>query len=125
MHTPDRRDVDALLPLPPASFHVLVALAGEERHGYAILREVAARTGGAVQLGAGTLYRCIHRLLEQGLVEETSERPDPSLDDERRRYYRLTPLGAAVARAEATRLAGLVELARAKGLAPAPAPGEA
>ena len=71
-----------------------------------------------MQLGAGTLYRSIHRMLEQGLVVESSERPDPRLDDERRRYYRITPLGAAVARAEAARLAGLIELARAKGLTP-------
>jgi DNA-binding PadR family transcriptional regulator len=115
---PSAAEVAALLPLPPATFHVLVALAGDELHGYAILQDVASRTGGAVQLGAGTLYRSIHRMLEQGLVVESSERPDPAIDDERRRYYRLTPLGAAVARAEASRLAVLVDLARAKGLAP-------
>jgi DNA-binding PadR family transcriptional regulator len=112
-------EVAAQLPLPLAHFHVLVTLAGEELHGYAILQDVASRTGGAVQLETGTLYRSIHRLLEKGLVEESSERPDPSLDDERRRYYRITPLGAAVVRAEAARLASLVDLARAKGLAPA------
>ena len=110
------KTVEAHLPLPLVTFHVLVALAGEEMHGYAIMQDVAARTGGAVQLGAGTLYRSIHRMLEQGLVVESSERPDPQLDDERRRYYRITPLGSAVARAEAARLAGLIELARAKGL---------
>lgn len=115
---PPAAEVAALLPLPPATFHILVALAGEELHGYAILLDVAARTGGAVQLGAGTLYRSIHRMLEQGLVVESSERPDPELDDERRRYYRITALGRAAARAEAARLADLVALARAKGLAP-------
>jgi DNA-binding PadR family transcriptional regulator len=115
---PSAAEVAALLPLPPANFHILVALADHELHGYAILQDVASRTGGAVQLGAGTLYRAIHRLLEGGLVVEISERPDPELDDERRRYYRITPLGAAVVRAEAARLAALVDLARAKGLAP-------
>jgi DNA-binding PadR family transcriptional regulator len=110
--------IEALLPLPPVTFHILVALVGEELHGYAIIQDVAARTGGEVRLGAGTLYRSIHRMLEQGLVEESRERPDAELDDARRRYYRVTPLGAAVARAEARRLAALVELARAKGLAP-------
>jgi DNA-binding PadR family transcriptional regulator len=114
--SPSSPEVTSLLPLLPATFHILVALAGDEMHGYAILQDVAGRTGGAVQLGAGTLYRSIHRMLEQGLVVESSERPDPALDDERRRYYRITPLGAAVARAEAARLAGLVDLARAKGL---------
>jgi DNA-binding PadR family transcriptional regulator len=115
---PSPADVEALLPLPLVTFHVLVALAGEELHGYAILQDVAARTGGEVRLGAGTLYRSIHRMLEQGLVVESGSRPDPALDDERRRYYRITPLGAAVARAEAARLSELVALARAKGLAP-------
>ena len=115
---PSAAEVAALLPLPPANFHILVALADDELHGYAILQDVASRTGGAVQLGAGTLYRAIHRMLERGLVVESSERPDPALDDERRRYYRITPLGAAVVRAEAARLAALVGLARAKGLAP-------
>jgi DNA-binding PadR family transcriptional regulator len=115
---PSAADVAALLPLPLANFHILVALADGELHGYAILQDVASRTGGAVQLGAGTLYRAIHRMLEAGLVVESSERPDPALDDERRRYYRITPLGAAVVRAEAARLAALVGLARDKGLAP-------
>jgi DNA-binding PadR family transcriptional regulator len=115
---PPSAAVDALLPLPPVAFHVLVALAGEELHGYAILLDIASRTGGAVQIGAGSLYRAIHRMLEQGLVVESSERPDPADDDERRRYYRITPLGAAVVRAETARLAGLVALARDRGLAP-------
>jgi len=115
---PSPAEVAALLPLPLAHFHVLVALAREELHGYAILQDVAGRTGGAVQLETGTLYRSIHRMLEKGLVVESSERPDPALDDERRRYYRITPLGTAVVRAEAARLAALVDLARARGLAP-------
>jgi DNA-binding PadR family transcriptional regulator len=116
--SPTAARIAALLPLPPVTFHILVALATEELHGYAILQDIAARTGGAVQLGAGTLYRSIHRMLEQGLVVESSDRPAPALDDERRRYYRITPLGTAVARAEAERLGQLVALARAKGLAP-------
>ena len=113
--------VEAHLPLPLVTFHVLVALAGEEMHGYAIMQDVAARTDGAVQLGAGTLYRSIHRMLEQGLVVESSERPDPRLDDERRRYYRITPFGTSVARAEMRRLTDLVRLAQATGLRPRPA----
>ena len=106
------------LPLPSATFHILMAVAHEDRHGYAIMQDVAARTGGELKLSAGTLYRSIQRMLEQGLLLETSDRPDPELDDERRRYYRITPLGEAVARAEARRLTQLVKLARARGLAP-------
>ena len=108
----------ALLPLAPATFHILVSLADEDRHGYAIIQDVAARTNGAVQLSAATLYRSVHRMLEEGLVVEVRERPAPELDDERRRYYRLTPLGTAAARAEARRLAELVAMARARGLTP-------
>jgi DNA-binding PadR family transcriptional regulator len=111
-------DADALPPLQPASFHILIALADDDRHGYAIIQEVAARTGGRVKLSAGTLYRSIQRLLEQGLIVEVRERPLPELDDERRRYYRITPFGVAVARAEARRLAQLLDMARASGLAP-------
>jgi len=110
-------DVQSLLPLPPASFHILLALADAELHGYAIIQEVAARTGGEVRLGAGTLYRTIQRLLEQGLILETQDRPAPELDDERRRYYRITPFGTAVARAETARLERLLKLARRSGLA--------
>ena len=106
------------LPLPPAVFHILLSLAEGDRHGYAILQDVAARTGGRTRLGPGTLYRSIQRMLEQGFVEEPSARPAPERDDERRRYYRITRLGTAVARAEARRLAGLVDLARASGLVP-------
>ncbi|MBZ5578144.1 MAG: PadR family transcriptional regulator [Acidobacteriia bacterium] len=116
----DARDPQpaSFLPLPSATFHILMAVAHEDRHGYAIMQDVAARTGGELKLSAGTLYRSIQRMLEQGLLLETSDRPDPELDDERRRYYRITPLGEAVARAEARRLTQLVKLARARGLAP-------
>jgi DNA-binding PadR family transcriptional regulator len=116
---PSADAVDARLPLQPAAFHILLALSGEDRHGYAIIQEVAARTGGEVRLSAGTLYRSIQRMLEQGLVSESPRRPAPALDDPRRRYYRITPLGTAAARAEARRLASLVALARAHGLMPA------
>ena len=106
-------------PLPPAVFHILVALANADRHGYAIIQEVAARTGGDVTLSAATLYRSIQRMLEQGLVVESKVRPAPEQDDERRRYYRITPRGRALARAEARRLEELVRLARAHGITPA------
>jgi DNA-binding PadR family transcriptional regulator len=109
---------DDLLPLPAATFHILIALADGDRHGYGIIQDVAAHTGGALKLGAGTLYRSIQRMLEQGLIVETDERPAPDQDDERRRYYRNTAFGAAVARAEARRLSELVRLARASGFAP-------
>ena len=109
---------EALLPLPPSTFHILLALADEDRHGYAIIQDVAARTGGALKLSAGTLYRSIQRMLEQGLIVEILERPAPEFDDERRRYYRIAPFGTAVARAEARRLTQLVSMARARGLAP-------
>jgi DNA-binding PadR family transcriptional regulator len=109
---------ESLLPLPPATFHILVALADEERHGYAIMQDVSARTNGDLKLGAGTLYRSIQRMLEQGLLVETSARPAPELDDERRRYYRITPFGRLVAKAEARRLAQMLKLARASGFAP-------
>jgi DNA-binding PadR family transcriptional regulator len=112
-----RDDIDALLPLPPATFHILVALAGEDRHGYAIILDVAARTGGAVQLSPGTLYRSIQRMQEQGLIEESRERPAREADDERRRYYRLTPFGGDVARAETRRLTQMLKLARQSGFA--------
>lgn len=104
--------------LQPAAFHILLALADGDRHGYAIIQEVSARTGGAVRLSAGTLYRSIQRLLEQGLVEEVRQRPAPELDDERRRYYRITGAGRAAARAETERLAALLKLARGRGFVP-------
>ena len=113
-----RREADALLPLPSATFHILLALADDDRHGYAIIQEVAARTEGELRLSAGTLYRSVQRMLEQGLIVETRERPAPELDDERRRYYRITPFGNAVARAEARRLTQLVKLARVSGFLP-------
>jgi DNA-binding PadR family transcriptional regulator len=112
---PDPQD---LLPLPAATFHILLALADGDRHGYGIIQEVEARTGGELRLSPGTLYRSIQRLLEQGLLVEAAERPAPELDDERRRYYRLTTFGAATARAEAQRLARLVKMARDVGFAP-------
>jgi DNA-binding PadR family transcriptional regulator len=115
---PDGLPVPAtLLPLPPATFHILLSLAEEDRHGYAIIQNVAARTNGELKLSAGTLYRSIQRMLEQGLIVEPRERPAPEEDDERRRYYRITPYGSAVARAEARRLTQLVRLARESGFA--------
>ncbi|MFN7941458.1 MAG: helix-turn-helix transcriptional regulator [Thermoanaerobaculia bacterium] len=111
--------VAAHLPLPLATFQILLALAEEDRHGYAILQDIALRTGGEPKLGAATLYRSIARLLEDGLIVELRERPAVERDDERRRYYRITPFGREVARAETRRLAELVRLARASGLAPA------
>lgn len=117
---PPAAAVDEQLPLPPATFHILLALADGERHGYAVMQEVAARTDGAVRLGPGTLYGALKRLLEAGLVGEGGERADPAMGDEaadqRRRYYRLTPFGRAVARAEARRLDALVKAARQKRL---------
>jgi len=117
----DRELPESLLPLPPATFHILLALADVERHGYAILQDVEQRTGGELKLGAGTLYRSIARMVEQGLIAEVTRRRSLG-DDERRRYYRLTPFGTAVARAEMRRLAQLVRLARARGLTPGPEP---
>ena len=109
---------DSLLPLPTAVFHILIALADRDRHGYSIMQDVAARTDGKVQLSAGTLYSSIRRMLEQGLIEELAESPDPSSTDERRRYYRLTRFGRRAAAAEVERLSALVKQARATGLVP-------
>lgn len=114
-------DVSELLPLPPATFHILVALTDDDKHGYAIIQDVMARTNGEMRLSAGTLYRSIQRMLEQGLIVEARSRPVPALDDERRRYYAITALGTAAARAEMRRLTQLVRLARASGLTPEPA----
>ena len=111
-------DVDDFLPLPPATFHILMAVADESRHGYAIIQDISARTSGELRMSAGTLYRSIQRMQEQGLIVESKRRPDPEEDDERRRYYQITALGTAVARAEAKRLADLVKLARARGIVP-------
>jgi DNA-binding PadR family transcriptional regulator len=114
----NEQEIDPLLPLPPATFHILLALSDEDRHGYGIIQDVAARTRGELKLSAGTLYRSIQRMQEQGLIVETRQRPAPELDDERRRYYRITAFGNAVAKAEARRLTQLVRMARAKGFAP-------
>jgi DNA-binding PadR family transcriptional regulator len=105
-----------LLPLTPAVFHILLALADGERHGYAVMQEVAANTRGQMQMGPGTLYGTIKRMLAANLIEESDERPAPDLDDERRRYYRLTGLGRKVLAAEVERLANLVSLAQSKKL---------
>ena len=107
---------DSLLPLPTAVFHILIALADRDRHGYSIMQDVAARTDGRVQLSAGTLYSSIRRMLEQGLIEELRDSPDPSSTDERRRYYRLTRFGKRVAAADVDRLNALLRQARATGL---------
>src|SRR5262245_13171725 len=106
---------DDLLPLPLAVSHTLLAVADEDRHGYAIIQEVHARTSGDVRLSPATLYRSVQRMLEQDLIIEVHERPAPELDDERRRYYRITPFGKKVATAEVRRLSELVRLARASG----------
>ena len=105
-----------VLPLTQPVFHILLALAGEERHGYGIVQDVAEQTNGALQLGPGTLYGCLKRMLAASLIEESDERPDPALDDQRRRYYRMTELGQRAARAEAQRLASAVAAARARRL---------
>ena len=110
------RPPETYLPLPAATFHILLALADEELHGYAIMKDVAARSEGTVRLGPGTLYGSLKRLLAEGLVAEGGERADPERGDERRRYYRLTPLGLAVVRAEARRLDAMVRAARRKKL---------
>jgi DNA-binding PadR family transcriptional regulator len=105
-------------PLPAAVFQILVALADQDRHGYAIMQDVAARTGGRMKLSPGTLYGSIKRMLDEGLIDELDERPNPDHDDERRRYYRLTPFGRDVAQAEADRLTTVLRQARAAGLTP-------
>lgn len=109
---------DSFLPLHRDTFHILVSLADRERHGYAVMQDVLERTDGKLRLSPSSLYASIRRLLEQGLIEELAERPDPSHDDERRRYYGLTRLGRDVARAEARRLERLLGDARATGLLP-------
>jgi len=111
-----KEEPEAWLPLTPAMFHILLALADKDRHGYEIMREVEERSAGEVRVGPGTLYGSIKRMLNDELIEELDERPDPELDDERRRYYRLTDLGRRVAIAEAKRLEKLVKSARSKKL---------
>lgn len=110
------RPVAHFLPLTPPMLHTLLALADGEKHGYAIIKEIARRTDDEVRLGAGTLYALIKRALADGLIVESEDRPDPSLDDERRRYYRLTPLGRNVAEADIARMETIVGIARAKRL---------
>lgn len=112
--TEAKRDLDQFLPLTPAAFHILLALAGDEKHGYAIMQEVEEISEGQVNIGPGTLYGTIKRLSKDDLIVESEERPDPEMDDQRRRYYQLTPLGRKVLRAEAQRLARLVTQARTR-----------
>lgn len=118
-------DIAAQLPLTAGVFHILLALADQDRHGYAIILDIADRTGGAMRLGTGTLYTAIARLLEQRLIEESDERPEADEDDERRRYYHLTSFGRDVANAEAQRLTALVRMARGRGISGAVTPGRA
>ncbi|MDQ2907051.1 MAG: PadR family transcriptional regulator [Ktedonobacteraceae bacterium] len=113
-------DPESLLPLSVAEFHILLALADRDRHGYSIMQEIAAQTRGKLRIGPTTLYRSIKRLLDQGLIAEADERPDPALDDERRRYYRLADFGRRVAAAEVQRLSQALAVAQTKpGLSPA------
>ena len=116
MSSRNQTSIDALLPLTPVVFEILLALASGEQHGYAIMRDVSDRTDGRIDLHAGTLYRALGRMLDGGLIEELEERPAPDVDDQRRRYYRLTAFGSAVARAEAERLEAQVTAARARRL---------
>ena len=109
-----KRTIESYLPLTPAVFHVLLALADGEKHGYVISKEIARRTDNEVRLSAGTLYGIIKRLLDDAMIEESEDRPDFSLDDQRRRYYRLTRFGRAVAEAEAERMERVLAMARAK-----------
>ena len=112
------QELEEYLPLPQAAFHILVALADQDRHGYAIMQDVASRTDGQLKLSPGTLYGSIKRMLEAGLILEIDEPRAQSTDDERRRYYRITKFGREVAQAEADRLANLLRQARAAGLVP-------
>ena len=119
--TPGSRSEPAagdFLPLTPAIHHILLALVDDERHGYGIMLEVSRLTDGATKMGPGTLYGTLKRLLASGLIDEADERPDPALDDERRRYYRITKLGAQVLRAETSRVSILVSAARVKKVRP-------
>ena len=109
-------DPKTLLPLTPAAFHIMLVLTDGENHGYAIMREIAENTQGKMRLGPGSLYGTIKRMLADGWIEEADERPDPQLDDERRRYYRLTSVGRKLVQAEAERLEQLVSIARGKKL---------
>ena len=109
-----RLDIESLLPLKPVALQVLLSLADGERHGYAITQDIAGRTSARMRLEPGNLYRSLRTMLDDGWIEESERRPAPDLDDERRRYYRITPLGRRVAAAEIARLEALVAEARAK-----------
>jgi|SRR3569833_2809259 DNA-binding PadR family transcriptional regulator len=109
-----KSQLESFLPLPLPIFHMLLALTEGERHGYALKRAILERTSGKLNLGSGALYGSINKMLESGFIEESDERPDPHLDDERRRYYRITPLGRKVAEAEARRLRDLLNLAQSR-----------
>jgi len=109
-----RTPIDHLLPLALPVFHMLLELTAGERHGYALKRAILQRTEGKLNLGSGALYGSINKMLEEGFIEESAERPDPHLDDERRRYYRITPLGQRVVEAETVRLRALVRLAESR-----------
>ena len=111
-------DPEAFLPLTHLSFQILLALADQDRHGYGIIKEIAHRTEGRIRPGTGTLYTAIQRMLDEGTIRESPARPAPEDDDERRKYYGLTPVGREVARAEALRLAGIVGVASEKALVP-------
>lgn len=113
---PIQTDPEVMPPLTPALFHILLALADGERHGYSIMQEIVAQTRGELRIGPTTLYRTIKHMLEDGLIVESDERPDPALDDVRRRYYRLTNLGQRVAVAEMGRLEHSLAVARSKPL---------
>src|SRR5687767_9513956 len=115
---PDRQDPSEFVPLPTATFHILLALREEEKHGYAIMRDVESMSDGAVKIGPGTMYGSIKRMLASGLIEESDERPDPEMDDERRRYYRCTGLGAQVCQVEVERLTKLLKNAFPRGVVP-------
>src|SRR6266566_7612727 len=117
-----QRDPETLLPLTPAVFHILLALVGCDRHGYGIMQEVHLYTEGKLRLGPGTLYRSIKQMLTEGLIIELDERPDPAIDDQRRRYYRLTDFGHIVLTAETERLEQVLQVARAKQRGPRPEP---
>ena len=114
----DQQVLSEMLPLPTATFHILLALLNEEKHGYAIMRDVEELSDGAVTMGPGTMYGSIKRMLAEGLIEESDERPDPEMDDQRRRYYRCTGLGEKVCHAEAARLSRLLKNAFPKGASP-------
>jgi DNA-binding PadR family transcriptional regulator len=117
-----QRDPETLLPLTPAVFNILLALVGCDRHGYGIMQEVNGYTEGKLRLGPGTLYRSIKQMLAEGLIIEWDERPDPALDDQRRRYYRLTDFGQRVLKAETERLQQVLNVARVKQHQPGPEP---